>query len=245
MTIRFEISGWAAYAPGLSSRGAWECWARSSAPMDGDLVAPLPLMAPMLRRRLSALGRAATQAAWDTHKDAAGIPVVLASRHGDCERTLRLIGDAARGEMMSPTDFTLSVHNAIGAVYSIARQDKTSYTSIAAGAASVACGVVEAAALLADGAPEVLLVCYDMPLPGEYAEFSDEDSTVYAWAWRIVPAVQGGPHLSLEWMPEASKGGDGTKPEQFGLQAHRFAISDAPELVQMRDGIRWTWSRHD
>ena len=48
--------------------------------------------------------------------------------------------------------------------------------------------MIEAAGLLADGAPAVLVVCYDAPLPQAYAHFHDEEPCEFAWAWLVGPA---------------------------------------------------------
>lgn len=239
--VRFAIADWAAVAPGLATRPDWQAWARAPWRPEGALEARLEAMPAMQRRRLNALGRAAAQVAWDCHAPGAGTPVVFASGHGDAQRCLQLLKEFAASGTASPTDFALSVHNAIGAMYSITRADRASYSSIAAGAASAALGVVEACALLADGASEVLLVCYDAPLPGEYAGFETEPACPYAWAWRIVAPPPQGPHLGLDW--ERGTGDDGGELP-FALQALRFAVSGTDSASVARDGTCWTWSRH-
>ena len=174
MGVRFAIEEWAACAPGLLAPADWQVWARDPWLPEGALEAKLEAMQPMQRRRLNALGRAAAQAAWACHEPDPAMPVVFASGYGDAQRCLHLLKEYAATGAASPTDFALSVHNAIGAMYSIARRDGAGYSSIAAGRASAAAGALEAATLLADGAPRVLLVCYDAPLPGEYASFGRE-----------------------------------------------------------------------
>lgn len=243
MGITYAINGWAACAPGLTARADWRTWARSPSLPAGPIEAPLAEMPAMLRRRLGPLGRMAAQVAWHCQQDALGIPVVFASRYGDADRALKLLKDFAQDQPMSPADFALSVHNAIGAMYSIARSDASAYSSVAAGAASAAAGLVEAAGLLQDGAREVLLVCYDAPLPGDYAAFADEPACAYAWSWRLAAAVPGQPHFSLEWAPAEQT--DAQSAElPFGLDALRFSAGDAPSFTRACGGMRWTWSRH-
>jgi hypothetical protein len=242
MKVRFAIAGWAACAPGLEGPEHWEAWARAPFLPQGEPAAKLEAMPAMQRRRLNGLGRAAAQAAWSVHEPAADVPVVFASRYGDAERCLNLLkAFAATGEA-SPTDFTFSVHNAIAGMYSIARGDGVASTSIAAGAGTAACGVVEACAQLADGAREVLLVCYDAPLPGEYAGFHDEPAAPYAWAWRVVAAREDAPHFTLTCTQDASCAGESGLP--FGLAVLRFALSDAANARLAAGATCWTWSRH-
>lgn len=245
MGMNFAINGWAACAAGLSQPAQWQAWAAAPRlPEPDGADAPLPQMPPMLRRRLAPLGRMAAQVAWQCQQEALGMPVVFASRYGDAARALRLLKEFAADAAMSPSDFALSVHNAIGAMYSIARTDMSAYSSVAAGAASAAAGLVEAAALLADGAPEVLLVCYDAPLPGEYAAFEDEPSCTYAWAWRVGPVQAGQPHFSLAWSP-CEVEGDTVDGLPFGLDVLRFSIDGGQQsFSRASQGTCWTWSRH-
>jgi hypothetical protein len=49
------------------------------------------------------------------------VPLVFASRHGDVARSMDLLGALVSDQPLSPTGFGLSVHNAIAALYSIAR----------------------------------------------------------------------------------------------------------------------------
>lgn len=241
MGVRFAIEDWAACAPGLHTPAEWREWARKPSTPQGSLEAKLEEMPAMQRRRLNALGRAAAQVAWNVHAPDPSTPVVFASGHGDAQRCLQLLKEFAATGSASPTDFALSVHNAIGAMYSITRRDGAPYGSIAAGPASAAAGLLEAAGLLADGAPRVLLVCYDAPLPGEYAAFEREAPCPYAWAWRVTAARPGEPHLELTWTADAQ---DDAAQLPFGLQALRFAVSGAPTASACCEGTRWTWSRH-
>src|SRR5687768_2611342 len=149
MGVRFAIDDWAACAPGLTARDQWQAWARDAWPPEGALEARVEAMPALQRRRLNPLGRAVAQVAWECHQPCADVPVVLASGYGDAQRCLQLLKDHSLTGDMSPTEFALSVHNAIGAMYSIARQDGAGYTSLAAGPASAALGVLESVALLA------------------------------------------------------------------------------------------------
>jgi hypothetical protein len=244
MGMMYAINGWAACAPGLAAPAQWQAWARAPALPRGPAEAALPEMPAMLRRRLGPLGRMAAQVAWQCQQGALGMPVVFASRYGDADRALKLLRDFSLEGAMSPADFALSVHNAIGAMYSIARSDASPYSTVAAGAESAAAGLIEVAALLADGAHEVLLVCYDAPLPDEYAEFNDEAVCPYAWAWRVGAATEGAPHFSLSWTPSQQADSQDTAQLPFGLDALRFAVSEDRSLTRDCSGTRWTWTRH-
>ena len=199
----------------------------------------------MVRRRLNTLGRTALQVAFDLHTPAPQVPVVFGSRYGDAARSLDLLAHLARREPLSPTAFGLSVHNAIGAMYSLIRGDHANYLSVAAGPGTAAAAVVEAVGLLADGAPEVLVVFCDAPLPGGYAMFEDSPATMYAWAWRVTAPVPGQVRFGLS----ASPAGDAAALEHselpFGLDVMRFVAAEAPRLQRVAGQTAWTWQRHD
>ena len=232
----FSVEAWSAFAPGLDDDAAWLAWSRAPWLPQGDEVPALQEMAPMQRRRVERLGRAALQVAWrcqgDDHRD---IPLVFATRHGDLGRTRQMLSELARELPLSPTQFGLSTHNAIPAQYGIARGLVGNYVVVSAGAASAEAAVIEAQALLADGAPAVLVVVFDGPTPDDYAAYRDEPEAWYAWAWRVVPARAGLPTFSLR----------PCTPEPFGdlphgLEVLRFFLSGEHAL----SGAGGGWTRH-
>ena len=128
----------------------------------------------LLRRRLTPLGQAAIGAAHAVGADASML-YVFASRHGEFQRSLRLMVALARGEGLSPADFSLSVHNALAGLLSIAEGAHAGHTAIAAGPDSFAAGLLEAVALLAaQPTARVLLVYYDDDLPAPFASLQNE-----------------------------------------------------------------------
>ena len=244
MGVRFAIRAWAACAPGLVEPAEWRAWASTPVAFRGEWAPALSVMPAMQRRRLTTLGRAAAQVAWDCHTPSPDVPVVFASGHGDAARCLDLLKEFAATGAASPTEFTFSVHNAIGAMYSIARGDSANYTSVAAGPDSAPAGIVEACALLADGAPEVLLVCYEAPLPGEYFRFQREPAAAFAWAWRLAAPADGEPFYQLEWSPEAGEHRHDAARLHPGLEPLRFALAGESAMRTNGSGRVWTWSRH-
>jgi hypothetical protein len=189
----------------------------------------------------------AMQAAYwcDARQADAAVPMLFASRHGDVARSVALLKALAEGEPLSPTAFGLSVHNAIAAFHSIASGGRGNYLAVAGGRGTAEAACVEAAALLADGAPEVRVVCYEAPLPEEYAEYADEAPAAYAWCWRIAPAGRGGAQLELRWDGEAAESSRGAAVLPHGLDVHRFLLAnDATLSFRDEDGCDWTWRRH-
>lgn len=217
----------------------------------------------MLRRRTSPVGKLALETAYgalaatpsspsddaSTTTAALDIPVVFASRHGECARSVELQMALAEAAPMSPTAFSLSVHNANAGLFSIARGSQANTVAIAAGQSTVEHAVIEACGLLADGARQVLLVVADAPLPTLFSDFSDEHEEPCGWSWLIQAADEHEalPTLSLQWQ-QAQPAGD--VAAHAGTIAGAAAVlrffldADASDLQRQADGRRWHWIRH-
>lgn len=242
--IEFSVLDWSAWAPGITTREQWQAWANAPWLPTGEDTPALSEVPAMQRRRIERLGRMAIQTAcWCEQPDDGGqVPLVFASRHGDVARSMELLNTLSADQPMSPTAFGLSVHNAIAALYSIARGHRGNYLALAAGRATVETACIEAFGLLADGAPEVRLVVYESALPPVYAGFADEPDPFFAWCWRLGPADGPGTRLSLGW----GAGGEDRPSEGLphGLDVLRFLLAGEPALALDADGQRWTWQRH-
>lgn len=236
--ISFSISRHAAWAPGIESAGAWGEWAKAPFTIVNSTEPRVAAMPPMLRRRAGLFGKMALEVAYECLGDHADVPTVFCSRHGETGRAVDLIGEMARGEPLSPTAFGMAVHNANSGLFSIARKDRAHSIALAAGPATLEHGVIEACGLLADGAPRVLLVMADVPLPGVLARFEDGVGQPYAFAWMIEPAA--GQHYSLAWQA----GADGQAREPQALQVLRFFLAGEREFAHEAAGRRWHWTRH-
>jgi hypothetical protein len=165
-------------------------------------------------------------------------------------RSLDLLFEQARGEPLSPTGFSLSVHNAIGAQHSIARQIRANAVCIAVGTHTPEAGVFEAISLLHDGAREVVLVCHDAPLPGGYSRFEAEPACEYAWAARLTlpddnATAHSSPHVTLEraarHVEESTASSDDTLLPH-GLSVFRYLLTgNGPWRVPDGTGT-WIWN---
>jgi hypothetical protein len=251
LSFAFVIESWAACAPGVDTPQRWAQWASAPWLPEGEPQVALAAVAPMLRRRFAPLGRLAAQAAIELAGNAAvepdadldDQPTVYASRYGETTRCLELLAHQACGQALSPTAFGLSVHNAIGAMIALTRGDRRNSSAIAAGRVTAAAGVAEALALLEDGATSASLIAYDSPLPEGYAQFEDEPSALFAFAWKLRRPRAGERALHLAW--DVAEGAAPAAQPQLpsGLQALWFGLSDAPALTQVDAGRRCTWSR--
>lgn len=258
--VSFSIIRHAAWAPGLVTPGQWEQWSRAPHWVGGDAEPGVRAMPAMQRRRAGLFGKMALEAAYECIDDAAGIPVVFSSRHGDVGRAVELLTQLARGETLSPTSFSMAVHNATAGLFSIARSERANHIALAAGASSLEHAVIEACGLLADGAPRVLLVAGDCALPALFGQFEDCAEQPHAFAWLLQAAgteseSESGARLTLSWQAghaaasaasaavPAAEPSHGAMPGS--LEVLRFYLSGAPELVRSANRRDWRWSRDD
>ena len=237
----FRVRRWAAWSPGLQTQEAWSAWlAAPASPLPVvEGVAPLAEVPAMTRRRIDPLGRAALQVAWWVQGAEPTGPVVFASRWGEIARSVALLRQLSQGEPLSPTAFSLSVHNASSAVYSIVRGDTANYSAVSAGPTSAAAGVCEALGLLADGAPQVLVVSVEAELPEPYQRFEQHPGPLRAWAVLLEPAEQG---LRLQATAPSDQPDDARLPPDLATLG--FLAGDAPQWHQPSLQGGWLWSRH-
>ncbi|TJZ65822.1 beta-ketoacyl synthase chain length factor [Chitiniphilus eburneus] len=198
----FTLSGWSAWNPALTDAAAWLDWAaRDEALPQGDGAPALAAMPPLLRRRAHRLGRMALETLYGAAPGDDCV-VVHASRHGEVERSLALLQSLAADGSVSPQHFGMAVHNAIPGLFTIARQLPLPVSAVAAGRATIWAALVEALGQLADGAPRVLLVMADEPVPPLFTPFTDEPEAPFAYTLALTP----GDDWHLDWA--ASDAGD-------------------------------------
>lgn len=169
------IGFWASGLPG------WDAARQFLA--DGTLDASAPrrpapdLLAPNERRRAPdtvALALAVAQAACAAAAaDPRTLASVFSSTHGDLAITDYMCSTLASDpRSISPTRFHNSVHNAAAGYWSIGTGCMAPTTAISAYDASFAQGLIEAAAQLVAGEPQLLLVAYDAESSGPLAAVS-------------------------------------------------------------------------
>jgi hypothetical protein len=169
-----NLRGWTAWMPGLETSAAWRAWAAGvervrAVPAAGmDAPPPIKEIPPLLRRRAGMMGRAALHVLSRPELPYDGQPVVLCSRMGEFGRSFALQSELAREGQVSPQQFSMAVHNAIGGLFMMARAAKAPLSALAAGEEGALAGLQEARAQLAEGAGVVWLLYCDEPLPHEY-----------------------------------------------------------------------------
>lgn len=212
----------------------WSWWE----PSEPGASAEIPEVPLLLRRRASSADRAALRVAFDCVGPKGETRAVFCSRHGEVHRSVELLEALARGEPLSPTAFSLSVHNAAAALYSITRGDTSAISALAAGADSLPQGVLEATAQLSDGAEEVLVVAYDDALPAPFQRFGTADDAPGALG--LLLRREGEPTYSLELSAS-----DGDAPGRAHAPSLAAFLKDSSAALEISSGPRrWTWRRH-
>ena len=237
------IEDWAAFSPGLSSKADWQAWASGQTPSSDTLQAPVDTIPPMLRRRLSPLGKMALAVVFPLLRENEQLPCVFCSRHGELTRTVKLLTELTEDEPLSPTQFSLSVHNAIGGVLSIARKDTSCISALAVDDRDSSAAVMETAAILAEqDAERALCVFYDDEVPQVYLDTGAPRHHPFALALLLNRQPGAGHTLQLSL---DSTGADNPQPrEPQPLSLLRFLLTDDVSGLQLPGShINWHWTK--
>jgi hypothetical protein len=243
----FIIDQWRAWAPGLESNEAWQAWAREPVSVaDNNEQPTCDFLPAMQRRRLSRLARMTLHVAWPLCGEHEQLPFVFASRHGETPRTYALLSEVADQQPLSPTQFGLSVHNAIAGQWSILRGQHGESVAIAGEADTFEHAMVEAAALLSEGAPAVLVVLAEEYPPEPYRDWIDDVPFSYALALRIRGmgtdnGTQAGEQWQLRLEPNREDAAPGPWPHALDLVRALHLGQDTLEHTWKTR--RWIWQR--
>ncbi len=203
-----------------------------------ELLASVP---KMLKRRLSPLAKTVFCAANQCIDEHMIVPMVFSSTHGELAKSLTLIKMLEEGEEISPTAFSLSVHNAIAGLFSMAWHNKLQCTVIASGEEGLAAAFIEAIGLLGEGVEHVLLVFYDEPLVDFYPSAPFKLSTDETCALALLIAKNGeGQTLKMSSLPLT--GNDGEQPVQL-IAFIRFLAGAQTQLTLKTARHSWRWEK--
>lgn len=234
--MQFRIDQWRAWAPGLDSTDDWLAWSKAPRRLaDGGEQPDVSFLPAMQRRRLSRLARMVFQVAWPLAEGHSALPLVFASRHGETPRNLAILKDLAIKEPLSPTQFSLSVHNAIIGQWSIMRGDTSEMTALAGEGDGLEMAMLEALSLLAEGAPAVLLVIGEEAQPEPYAPFIDDVPFPYALALLLKPGD--------DWCLKLHNARGARSEWPHPLSLIRCLSNNCTSLQHTWKERQWIWSR--
>jgi hypothetical protein len=167
------------------------------------------------------------------------VEVVFCSRHGDLQRTQRLLLGLAQRRAPSPLEFSLSVHNALAGMLDLAREERTGHTSIAAGRDSLAMALLEAAARLSIHAGRAVLLLYvEDQIPDEL-----QDQTEPGLGGTVLALLLESPSAAaraLGWLRRAPA--VGTPPKDSETEARSLLAvigGGSPIRLASRAGFDW------
>lgn len=231
--MKFDISAWRAWAPGISTEQEWLQWLNNPLHPVSTETADVSFLPAMQRRRLSPLARMVFHVAWPLAKTQ---PVVFCSRHGENVRNLELLKQVGEREALSPASFSLSVHNAIIGLWSIFREDRSEMTALAGNQDVLEHGLLEAWMLLEQGAESVLVVMAEDQQPELYQPWITDAPFPYALALEI----KAGDGFSLELKTQQSKSAQSPWPHAINVLS--LLLGQKNQLLQGVDTRQWLWS---
>ncbi|MGH7441721.1 MAG: beta-ketoacyl synthase chain length factor [bacterium] len=241
--LRLQVLDWNAWAKGRTGKEAWRRWALNPMDRQPDLsavetaVPSAAAMPPLLRRRAGFSDRLAFDLAYGLVGKETRVPSVFASRHGQIVRSVDLLEKLVEDQPCSPMDFSVSVHNATAGLISIARGDTAQSTSVAAGRESLSSGLLEAQAMVEEGAERVLVVYHDETPPPVLDEAWARESS--DWALGLLLGNGKGRTLDMKLEDDPSHQGGDPMPQALAL-VRLLARGTGEEL--WRNGRHlWTW----
>ena len=237
-SIPFKVRAWAAWCGGQE--------VRSGTDDTGFDITPPPVL---LRRRVSPIGQRALKAAWQL-PDSASARLVFSSRQGEFNRTLSILDAIGAGTEVSPADFTLSVHNALAGLLSIARRNREGHTTVAAGPESFGFAMIEALALLTENpARPVVLVHFEEPMPAPYDALDIPPPEPIGLAMSLA-AADGGDALNADTclplnLTVTPRTGPRTGYPNLAGDFLRFLMAGDLAVTVSGDRFTWLWRRSD
>ncbi len=226
----------------------WSVWPPVDSNQQEEKQAQIELLSSipkMLKRRLSPLARVVFCAAIPCIPENNQFPSVFSSTHGELAKSFAMMELIEAGEDISPTAFSLSVHNAIAGLFSMVYKNNRESTVVAPGEEGLAAAFIEALGLLQEGEDEVLIVLYDEPLVTFYPSAPYQLSSEKSCAVALTISKSGaGIPLSLRCMSKSGDNGrvDGEQPLQIPLFI-RFLDQTQKKMTIHASGHSWCWEK--
>jgi hypothetical protein len=196
------IAFWAPTLPGWAHARA--AFRDEEAPLAAPARRPAPeLLAAAERRRapdtVALALEVAAAAVRAAERDAAALPSVFTSTHGDLAVSDYMCATLATSPtLISPTKFHNSVHNAAAGYWTIATGCREASTALSAFDASFAAGLLEAASQCSADERAVLLVAFDVEASGALASVVDSEGLL-ACALVLAPSAGPASVCTVDW----------------------------------------------
>lgn len=199
----------------------WHAWCASETQCARQKISsPVGSTLPrLLRRRLDEVGRASCDIL-HALTPAHGCPLIHASRHGDVAHTLPMLESLAQDIPLSPARFSMSVHNAVLGVYSIAHDHRQPLQALGACGHEFDALLTEAQGYLDAGHASVVILFSEGELPETYRGHTPHPGTACAVGLRLSRQASDGPRLAANPLK--------TPAEPTPLDIIRWLGGDAP-----------------
>ncbi|WKS99401.1 beta-ketoacyl synthase chain length factor [Gallibacterium salpingitidis] len=239
--LNFNLLAIKAYSSALVEVADWQQWAATSfQPLPASNKFKASKIPMMQARRMGLSDKMAIQLAMELLELQPDIDaVVFASRHGQLERTYKLLSRFFATGDMSPTDFATAVHNAPAGQFSILAKNTAPISSIAAEEQSFCTGLLEALLALQGGKRKVLYVMFDGVVPEFYHPFLQPTELSEPYALGMV--LEQGEQWQLSWQPPSQQ-----QAQKFpdGLSfLHKF-FQNQPHFYLESDTQRWLFTQN-
>ncbi len=122
--INYSILDWLARVPGLTSKADWVNWAKCGSPILQDGTPSVNFIPPIYQRRIGRLSKNVLFVAFDCLGEKRPVNTIFCFPHGEFHCSLALLKAVAAGELISPTGFSLCVHNTALGPFLIANDDR-------------------------------------------------------------------------------------------------------------------------
>lgn len=242
MRMKFRIDNWSAWTETRSSPEQWVAWSRGQDAGEIPTEPDTGMVPAMQRRRMSRFSKIMVSTAIQCIGEIRESPLcVFATRHGELTRTLKIIGDIVSGRDVSPTDFSMSVHNTALGLYSMFSKNKLPSTLVVAGQDTFCSAMLEASIFL-DRFPgnKVLLVYADEPVPEPLVSFDELPKEAISLALLLSASSDPRDGICLKLTPNDTEQADNICLAQYFLQ---FFLSRKPGLICRTQRNIWEWSR--
>lgn len=236
MNFSFSIENWFALSSGLSSKDDWFLWSQQ---LEHDWSLPLPKSnkLPMMQvRRMSTSSRLAVEVGLELINNNSVDLAIFTSRHGELERTYKILSKLNQNNEISPTDFALSVHNTTAGLLTIVANQAVPITSLSAHNDSFHQGLIEALPLLNQSNKKILLIDFDGSIPKLYQKSIKQLVPIYAVGYILTS----GNEFNCTSIEKTSKVYQSNYPQSLAF-LHAY-LNKQKQFIVQGNAQDWQWT---
>lgn len=240
----FQVKKCVAWAGGLTTEEDWKAFSHHQKELEESTpLPPLKQIPAMQRRRLSPFAKLALHCALEAADSVLEtVPTVFASRHGDLHKTSQLIANVANKEALSPTQFGLSVHNAVAGQFSIFTNNKAPSTATSAGEDSFFMALIDAVCKLkTNDYDSILLVYTDEIVPDIYKSYVMQNEVSVGSALLIEKPKLGANNMSLTFEANEHSNNENKTMQIFDFLSYFYGNESKSTICSKR--YTWTLTR--